>query len=109
MSSVVPSANAAPGTTSSASRPTPKPAAQRVLRIDPPLSNSIDAESVRRPSLQHCPRVEDSLRRVLPAVERGHPDLDHQYRDVVAVDAAARGDRAREAALDRFGGGPAAH
>ena len=41
MSSVPPSASATPGTTSSASSPAPKPAAQRVLRIDPPLSNSI--------------------------------------------------------------------
>jgi hypothetical protein len=36
-----PSANAAPGAASSASSPAPVPSAHRVLRIRPPLSNSI--------------------------------------------------------------------
>ena len=60
-SSVSPSASAAPGATSSASSPAPKPAAQRVLRIDPPLSNSIDREDRPAAISRHCPRVEDSL------------------------------------------------
>src|SRR6201991_2236402 len=64
-----PVASAAVGTANVASSPAPTPAAQRVLRIDPPLWNSIGAEDLARPAAHHCPRVEDSPGRDLPAVE----------------------------------------
>src|SRR5690242_1687645 len=67
--SVLESARAAAGTASAATKPVTKPAAQRVLRIRPPLSNSIDEEFQRRSAKHHCPRVEDSAAALLPAVE----------------------------------------
>src|SRR4051795_13232392 len=65
-----PAANAEPGTANAASIPAPTPVAQRVLRIDPPLFNSIEAEDRVNAPLDHCPRVEDSRAAILPAVER---------------------------------------
>src|SRR3954447_14877346 len=69
LSSVPLSAKAAAGTASAATKPVTKPAAQRVQRIRPPLSNSIEAESASEPPDHHCPRVEDSPAALLPAVE----------------------------------------
>src|SRR3954470_4973302 len=53
-------ARAPAGTASAATKPVTKPAAQRVLRIRPPLSNSIEEEFQRESAKHHCPRVEDS-------------------------------------------------
>src|SRR4051812_45373770 len=108
-SSVLPSASAAPGTASSASSPAPKPAAQRVLRIRPPLSNSIVEEDRGGAISRHCPRVEDSIGAVVPTVERGFSHLYNQYGDVVAGGAPARLQGAREARLRGLRGGLAPH
>src|SRR3954465_15216905 len=64
-----PAASAEPGTANVASNPAPTPVAQRVLRIDPPLFNSIARENRGRASLHHCPPVEDSPAGFLPTVE----------------------------------------
>src|SRR3954471_13349489 len=76
-SNVPPSASAAAGTANVASNPAPTPVAQRVLRIDPPLSNSIEVEDRGRARPHHCPGVEDSPALVLPAVEH----LSDEHRD----------------------------
>src|SRR4051794_13905966 len=107
--SVSPSASAAPGTTSSASRPAPKPAAQRVLRIDPPLSNSIRREDRQRPMSRHCPRVEDSPGPVVPVVDHRFSDLYNEYGDVVAAPSAARLQCPGQAAFGGLRGGVAPH
>src|SRR3954452_5064440 len=94
--SVSPSASAAAGAASSASSPAPTPVAQRVLRIDPPLSNSIEEQSPHRRLRLHCPGVEDSLAGVLPAVERAARVTGGswaEHGDVVAGGAAGRLER----------------
>src|SRR3954454_9140615 len=106
---VSPSASAAAGSAMSASRPAPTPAAQRVLRIDPPLSNSIGEEHRCGPTSRHCPPVEDSLGSVVPAVERGLSHLYNQYGDVVAAGSAARSQRARQRARRGLRGRLVAH
>src|SRR4051794_34917909 len=62
-----PAASADAGTANVASNPAPTPVAQRVLRIDPPLSNSIAEESRRTHLPLLCPSVEDSPGAILPA------------------------------------------
>src|SRR4051794_15475140 len=64
-----PAASAEPGTANVASNPAPTPVAQRVLRIDPPLFNSIAKEDRGNALHDHCPRVEDSPTAFLPTVE----------------------------------------
>src|SRR3954451_15909969 len=65
-----PAASADAGMANVASNPATTPVAQRVLRIDPPLSNSIAREHRASASADHCPRVEDSPAAFLPAVEK---------------------------------------